>query len=556
MEDCLQLKQSNCKNCYKCVRQCPVKSIKIKDHRAYIVAEECILCGACYVCCPQDAKEIRNDVPHAKELIASGRPVYASLAPSFVANYEGASVASLEKALRKLGFAGAGETAVGATIVKREYERLVHEKKQEVIISTCCHSVNTLVQKYYPEALPFMAKVVTPMHAHTLKIKEEHPEAAVIFIGPCISKKAEAEKYQSADCVLTFRELSQWMAEEGVEIEPEADDREKGRARLFPTSGGIIRTMDLEDGYDYITIDGPANVINALNDIKHGKFKNCFIEMSICQGSCIGGPILNKKRHQPVTDYIAVNRFAGRNDFSVEQPEQAQLKKRISFERTGKTVPGEAAIREVLNKTGKFTPEQELNCGSCGYSTCREKAIAVCQGKADVSMCLPYLVEKAESFSDTIIQNTPNGIIVLNESLEIQQINNAACSMLNIKNAGDLTGEPVMTILDPTDYFLAVNSGEKVSGRLKRLEEYGLYVDETIIYDKAYKIVMILMRDVTREEQMKLDKKLRSEKAVEITDRVVAKHMRTVQEIASLLGETTAETKIALTKLKENLTDE
>lgn len=556
MEPCLQLKQSNCKNCYKCIRQCPVKSIKIQDQHAFIVPDECILCGACYVCCPQNAKEIRNDVHTAKELIASGRPVYASIAPSFVANYYGVSIASIEGALKKLGFAGAEETAIGATIVKREYEKIIMENKQEVIISTCCHSVNTLVQKYYPEALKYMAKVVTPMHAHCMHIKERYPDSYVVFIGPCISKKDEAEKYKSADCVLTFKELSQWLEEENIKIEEMPDLSEKGRARLFPTSGGIIRTMDMDNSYDYITIDGHENVLNALHDISSGKFHRCFIEMSICQGSCIGGPILNKQRHQPVTDYVAVNRFAGKDDFSVEQPEAGRLKKRISYESTGKTLPGEAAITEVLKKMGKYTKEQELNCGSCGYSTCRDKAIAVCQGKADVSMCLPYLIEKAESFSDTIIKNTPNGIIVLSEGLEIQQINVAACKILKIKNASTVIDQPVMTLLDPTDYFLAMNGGEKVTNKLRYLENYDKYVDETIIYDKSYHIIMTIMRDVTMEEKMKLTKKRQSEKAVEITDKVVQKHMRTVQEIASLLGETTAETKIALTKLKETLNDE
>lgn len=196
----------------------------------------------------------------------------------------------------------------------------------------------------------------------------------------------------------------------------------------------------------------------------------------------------------------------------------------------------------------------ELNCGSCGYPTCREKAVAVLNGKADMNMCLPFLKEKAESFSDTIINNTPNGIVVLNDSLEIQQINKSALEIMNIKNANDIMGEPVVRILNPTDYMMAMTDSKNDSEpKRKYLSEYKKYVDETIIYDPEYNIIMSIMKDVTEEEIMREKKAEQSMSAIEITDKVVEKQMRVAQEIASLLGETTAETKIALTKLKETL---
>ena len=220
-----KLKKSNCKNCDKCIRHCPVKSIKFANHQANIVDDECILCGQCFVNCPQNAKEIRSDTEAARALIASGAPVYVSLAPSFVANYPGVGIRSMEKALQKLGFTAVEETAIGATLVKREYERLVREGEQEVIISSCCHSVNLMIQKYYPEALPYLAKVDSPMLAHCRLIKEQHPGAKTVFIGPCISKKAEAETYDGiVDCVLTFEELTEWMA--GEQVVP-AQEQEK-----------------------------------------------------------------------------------------------------------------------------------------------------------------------------------------------------------------------------------------------------------------------------------------------------------------------------------------
>lgn len=557
MTEYLKLKKSNCVNCYKCIRHCPVKSIKYSTGQAQIVSDECILCGQCFVVCPQNAKEIRNDVPSAMELIKGG-PVIASVAPSFVANYPGATIATMEKALKQLGFAGVEETAIGASIVKTEYERIIEEGKQEVIISTCCHSVNTLVEKYYPEVLPYLATVLSPMQAHCQKIKQEHPEAKTVFIGPCISKKAEADAYPGyADCVLTFEELSDWLKQEGVAIETGEDHLEESRARLFPTTGGVLRTMKCDSpDYAYLVVDGIENVLAALEDIKEGRLKKCFIEMSICAGSCIGGPAMERERRRPVTDTVAVNRYAGRKDFQVAQPESKDLIKDHRFIGLHRQMPGEKEIEEILHKTGKFTKEQELNCGACGYSTCREKAIAVYQGKADLNMCLPFLTQKAQSFSDTIINNTPNGIIVLNEDLEVQQINSAACHIMNIRHASDVLGDQVIRILDPKVFLDVMSSGRSIRDEKVYLAEYKRYVEQSVIYDKSYHIVMCIMRDVTEEERERKKKEEISQSTIEVTDRVIEKQMRVVQEIASLLGETTAETKIALTNLKDSLNDE
>lgn len=557
MTEYLKLKKSNCVNCYKCIRHCPVKSIKYSTGQAQIVSDECILCGQCFVVCPQNAKEIRNDVPSAMELIKSG-PVIASLAPSFVANYPGATAATMEKALKQLGFTGVEETAIGASIVKTEYECIIAEGKQEVIISTCCHSVNTLVEKYYPEVLPYLATVVSPMQAHCQKIKQEHPDAKTVFIGPCISKKAEADAYPGyADCVLTFEELSDWLKQEGITVEQGEDHLEESRARLFPTTGGILRTMKCDSpDYAYLVVDGIENVLAALDDIKQGRLKKCFIEMSICAGSCIGGPAMERERRRPVTDTIAVNRYAGRKDFVVDQPDGKDLIKDHRFIGLHRQMPGEKEIEEILHKTGKFTKEQELNCGACGYSTCREKAIAVYQGKADLNMCLPFLTQKAQSFSDTIINNTPNGIIVLNEDLEVQQINSAACHIMNIRHASDVLGDQVIRILDPKVFLDVMSSGRSIRDEKVYLAEYKRYVEQSVIYDRSYHIVMCIMRDVTEEERERKKKEEISQSTIEVTDRVIEKQMRVVQEIASLLGETTAETKIALTNLKDSLNDE
>ena len=558
MPNCLTLKKSNCKNCYKCIRHCPVKAIRFSGNQAHIIGNECILCGHCFVVCPQNAKEIVDETEKVRVFLQSGDPVIVSLAPSFIANYDGVGIEAMRRALKKLGFYDVEETAVGATIVKTEYERMIREDDRDIIITSCCHSINLLIQKYFPAELEYLADVMSPMQAHCADIKKRHPNAKTVFIGPCVAKKDEAEHYEGiVDAVLTFEELTNWLKNERVELEKEMDHDPESRARFFPTTGGILKTMAQNTSdYTYMALDGVENCIAALKDIESGKIHKCFIEMSSCVGSCIGGPVMEKYHRSPIQDYMAVASFAGTKDFDVAQPEPLELKKHFTFIEHKLAQPTEDEITTVLRQMGKFKPSDELNCGSCGYNSCREKAIAICQGKAESSMCLPFLKDKAESFSDTIVKNTPNGLIVLNENLEVQQINTVARKIMNIRAASDVLGEPVIRILDPSIFVTVKNSGRSVRDRRVYLAEYKRYVEQTVVYDKDSHLLVGIMRDVTDEESEREKKESISRQTVEVADKVVEKQMRIVQEIASLLGETAAETKIALTKLKESIGDE
>lgn len=558
MTEYLKLKKSNCKNCYKCIRNCPVKSIRFSDNQANIIAQDCILCGHCFLACPQNAKEIRNDVEKAEQLINSGSPVYVSMAPSFIANYNNVTIAAMEKALQKLGFAKVEETADGAAMVASQYENIVADGKQEVVISTCCHTVNLLIQKYYPEIIPYMAPVITPMQAHCKDIKRRILDAKTVFVGPCISKKAEVEICDSdVDCVLTFEELSSWLESKNITFEKVDDKNKKFNARLFPTVGGILKTMVArKPEYTYIAIDGIENCIQAIKDIKTGNLNKCFIEMSACQGSCICGPVMDKSHRMPIRDYISVTDYASQDGKIIPGNQPETLNKNFTSMASKNFIIMESAIEEVLREMGKTKPEHELNCGSCGYNSCREKARAVIEGKANLTMCLPYLKEKAESFSDTIIKNTPNAIIVVNESLDVKLINTAACKLLKINSPGEILGDNVVRVLDPTDFVNAFQKGKNMYDKTVYLAEYQKYVEQTVLYDGNYHIIICIMRDVTAEISQQESRMELSRRTIEITDKVIAKQMRTVQEIASLLGETTAETKVALTKLKESLHDE
>ena len=559
MPNCLTLKKSNCKNCYKCIRHCPVKAIRFSGNQAHIIGNECILCGQCFVVCPQNAKEIVDETEKVKVFLQSGDPVIVSLAPSFIANYDGVGINGMRKALKKLGFYDVEETAIGATVVKSEYERMLKEDERDVIISSCCHSINLLIQKHFPQALEYLADVVSPMQAHCKDIKSRFPNAKTVFIGPCVAKKDEAEHYEGiVDAVLTFEELTEWLNAEKIELEREIDNDVCSRARFFPTTGGILKTMAQDTpGYTYLALDGVDNCIAALKDIIDGKVHKCFIEMSACVGSCVGGPVMEKYHHSSsVKDFIAVSGYAGTKDFEVSQPKANELKKNFGYIELRSQMPSDMEIQNVLRQMGKFKPSQELNCGSCGYNTCREKAIAILQGKAEISMCLPFLKDKAESFSDAIVKNTPNGLIVLNEQLEVQQINDAARKMMNIRSANDIVGDQVVRILDPAVFMNVLRDKRNVRDERVYLAEYRRYVEQSVVYDQDSRLLICIMRDITDEQDEREKKEKISRQTIEVADKVVEKQMRIVQDIASLLGETAAETKIALAKLKESISNE
>ncbi len=558
MTNFLTLKKSNCKNCYKCIRHCPVKSIRFSGNQAHIISNECILCGQCFVVCPQNAKEITSEVEKVRVLMQTGEPVVVSLAPSFAANYTGSGIEAMREALKKLGFYDVEETAIGAHIVKTEYERMLREEDRDIIISSCCHSINLLIQKYYPMLIPYLADVVSPMQAHCMDIKRRIPGAKTVFIGPCVAKKDEADHYEGiVDAVLTFEELTNWLRDEHIVLKEERDTDPQSSTRFFPTPGGVLKTMAKNiNGYTYLAFDGVENCISALANICSGKIHKCFIEMNACVGGCIGGPVMEKYRDTPIENYLAIASYAGIHDFDIPQPDPSTLRKHFGYIEKELKMPDATEIRNVLRQMGKFKPSDELNCGSCGYNTCREKAIAIYQGKAEASMCLPFLKDKAESFSDSIVKNTPNGLMVLNENLEVQQINEVARKIMNIRSASDILGDQVVRIMDPSAFMSVLNTGRDIHAQQKYLAEYKRYVEQTIVYDHDSHLLICIMRDITDEVSEREHKERISRQTIEVADKVVDKQMRIVQEIASLLGETAAETKIALAKLKESVENE
>lgn len=551
----ITLNKQGCKDCYKCIRNCPVKSISFAENQAQIIPDECILCGRCFVVCPQNAKQVRSDTHRVQEAIRAGRRVVASVAPSFIAGFDVNGIDDMRQTLLKLGFSDVEETAIGAELVSREYEQMMRQKSHSVILSSCCPAINALIQKYYPDQLDALAHVLTPAQAHCQQIKKRDPEAFTVFIGPCIAKKRESDESDLIDVCLTFDELTDWLELKSMPLvrrQPEEADGK--RARYYPTAGGILKSMDRQPGYDCIAIDGVENCISALEELRAGRLDNAFIEMSACEGGCIGGPIIREHQSRRVSGAIRIAHYAGPSDFQAEAA--GDLHRPIQQAGLRRVMPGGDAIQTVLNKMGKTTPDKELNCGACGYPTCRDKAIAVCQGKAEIEMCLPFLKEKAESFADKIISATPNAILVMNEDLIVQQINVAAMRLFKLTSPDDIVHAPVVRLLDPADYMQVVQTGKSIVNKCHYVAEYKLYVEETILYDRQYRILISIMRDVTARERAREQESDLRRQTIEVTDKVIDKQMRVVQEIASLLGETTAETKLALTKLKDAMRDD
>ena len=461
MNKFLQLKKSNCKNCYKCIRNCPVKSIKFADGQANIIPDECILCGRCFVNCPQDAKQIRDDVPRVKEMIASGKKVIASVAPSFIAEFPLMDFAAMKSALLKLGFADAQETAIGATIVKTEYEKMIASGKHDVIISSCCHSVNALIQKYYPSVLPYLADVLSPMLAHCRVIKEENPGACAVFIGPCISKKEEAELYGECDVALTYEELEAWMNEAGVVPAGDSTEPDEGkRGRFFPIKGGIIKSMHTENtGFTYLAVDGVQNCIAAIKEIESGALTNCFIEMNACEGGMHQRP-----GHQPsstsamLSGEVKVVAFAGDDEFDVWRVPIDTFKNIALHRRPRNRYPDEAAIKQILAKMGKTSSGAGAQLRQLRLSHLPRKGHCRISRARPISRCACPSSRKRPRPSPTRSSTTrPTPSLCHGRgSASSSRSTRRRCALFKPPDAGDILGAPHRCACSiPADYLRA-----------------------------------------------------------------------------------------------------
>ena len=555
----LDFKDARCKDCYKCLRECPVKAIKVVDHHAKIIESRCILCGHCTEVCPQNAKSVHTERAEVEKLLAGGN-VVASVAPSFVSSFNLQDFSVMKLALGRLGFADAEETSVGAREVTAQYKKLLESGTYKNFITSCCPAVNTMIELYYPKALNYLAPVDTPMIAHAKMIRARKKDAKVVFIGPCIAKKREAHESGVVDGVLTFEDLSAMFADKGIVLDeiarlPERASGGVNRAKYYPISRGIIKSFEnYIDGYEFVAVDGAKKCKEVLENID--SLSGMFIEMNSCDSACVNGPCSLALKAGALKANADIRKYVNKDlqEHASAEYTPAGLDFTCMHERkrTEDFIPTDRQLQEILAKTGKTKPEDMLNCGACGYDTCLEKAWAVANGYANIEMCVPFMRERAESMSYEIIQTSPNGIVLLDGDLNILEINGKAKELLGIRDY-DIKGKGIFHYFNPTDFVLAAQDNKNIYNKKVYLEKTGSYIELTIIVLKDGKGTYAVMKDITQEtkSEEQLDKvKLET---LATTDEVIKKQMRVAQEIASLLGETTAETKVALLKLKKTL---
>ena len=557
----IDFKATKCKHCYKCVRNCEVKAIMIKDERAEIMPDKCILCGKCMQVCPQSAKTLVSDLNTVKGYIANHIPTVVSIAPSYMGLLKYKTIGQINAALRKLGFADVRETSEGAAMVTAEYARLLEEGEMETIITTCCPSVNDLIEIYYPQLVPYMAPVVSPMIAHGKMLKEElGPNVKVVFLGPCIAKKKEAGDVRHDSCidaVLNFNDINRWLNEEEITIEDCEDipfrHLDPKVNRLYPVTNGVVNsvlaTEEKKDGYRKFYVHGARNCIDLCESI----------EMNMCSGGCIKGPTVEDE---------SISRFKVKLDMeeTIEKDpaiksEVEEIVNKISFQKIfmdrspREPMPTEAQIQEILKKTGKTKPEDELNCGACGYSTCREKAIAVFQKKAELGMCIPFMHEKAESLSNLVMETSPNIVLIVDKDMKVLEYSAVGEKYFG-KTRQEALNMYLYEFIDPSDFQWVYDSHQNIHGKKVTYSEYNFSMLQNIVYIEKEDVVLATFIDITKEEELAKQEYEKKLETIDLAQRVIHKQMMVAQEIAGLLGETTAETKTTLTKLCRSLLDE
>ena len=562
----LQFRTANCKNCYKCIRNCPVKAIKVTNQQAQIIEEQCILCEKCIAVCPQHAKVEHNDIPDIQKVIASGKKVIASVHPAYFARYGWKSIDDLEQCLKKMGFWKVVDAAEGAAMMKEKYTQFLKNQQQKTMrISSNCPVVVRLIEKKYPHLTEYLMPVYSIKQMHAVYLKEQYPDAVLVYISPCISVMADAEEGQAQmDYVITFRELNNWMKD--VSEKPKRSTGEKGEvylSRMTAVSGGLIQAMQPVEGQKYLAVDGIEQCKKILKELKTGEYEDYFIEMNACTNGCIGGGSYSLNQEKKLLDaLIAIKELSMEDgepdyqkDYHMDAPEVPE--RRFIQE---ELYPGKAITKEqfthVLHEMGKYTKEDELNCGACGYDTCRAKAIAVIQGKAEVSMCIPYMREKQENYANIIIDAMPGLLVTIDYDFHIIQMNKAAQDLFDISRKKHLLGMPVGEIMDDYSMINMIAFNREIIQDCIYLGEQKRYIERVLTNDRKNKLILCIMKDVTKEKEREKRENRAKADAVRMADKLAEEQLRIVHEIASLLGETAADTKVVIEELKQTILQE
>ncbi|MBP8625930.1 MAG: 4Fe-4S binding protein [Syntrophorhabdales bacterium] len=541
---------ARCRDCYRCLRSCPVKAIRMERGQAYVDEKRCIACGTCIRECPQQAKSFRHDIDVAQRIIDSGKIVAASIAPSFAAVMSKWQRSRLASALRALGFRYIGQTSHGAYQVSYHTLNIMKKDGHGPYIGTACPAIVNYIEKYRPELVDFLIPIVSPMIAHARMLKEKlGRETSVIFIGPCVAKKTELFRPANkgvVDCVLTFKELMMWLNQRGISLnnceESSFNERPAHLAQLYPLPGGMIKTAGLDDdGFNpqLMKVDGMAG-IKILLDSLAGESAYTLIEPLFCNQGCINGPGMDTdknlfERRMDILGYV-------RDTADIHMIPESQdagifyggYEKQEGIFRE---VP-EEEIEQILEKTGKSDPQQQLNCGACGYDSCREKAIAVAQSMAEPEMCIPYMRRLAERRTDQIFSTTPNGIIILDKELKILAVNPAFKKFFFCSDG--VLGRHISYLMDPAPFEKLISGAADSLDIIRTHRHYNLMCRELLyILKQDQQIVGIFINITSQQENEKKLKEIKSQ-TVEQASELLEHQIKMAQTIAQFLGESTA----------------
>ncbi|WP_194610500.1 [Fe-Fe] hydrogenase large subunit C-terminal domain-containing protein [Clostridium vitabionis] len=558
----IDFKEAKCRDCYRCVRSCEVKSIAFRNGRAFILPNRCILCGQCLVNCPQSAKRLSSELDKVKELVKSGRKIVLSVSPAYLGVFGVRHARQFITAMKMLGFAEVRDAAEGCAIASEHYVRLLNNGTMTNIISASCPSIISLIEMHYPQLIPYMAPIMRPAGIHVRMLKQEFgEETPVVYLGPCVAEK-DKNLAVLADAVLTFEEIRSWMKDAGIRLETCMQDpyteEYLGVNTRYAMSGGMLdaiqKTEDaygLTDTYKKLYASGVHDCMEICDALVTGEFQHCFIELDACHGGCINGPVSSREG----------TGFRLKLELQDKLPEipadiewirkwRPVINPRRTFSDCSvkEKMPTEEQIREIMRRTGKYRPDQELNCAACGYPTCRDKAIAVFQGKAELEMCAPYLHQRASSLAHMVMETSPYAILVLNQDLQILECSKAVFRFFGVKKE-EVCGKNLSEFTDTSDVLNVFETHTPIQGKRVIYPEKNLVTFQNIAYIPETDYVIMTIIDVTEEEKNSGEEYRKRKATIDLAQDVIYRQMTVAQQIAGLLGETTAETQTMLTKL-------
>jgi iron only hydrogenase large subunit-like protein len=605
------IEEDKCKVCYACVRVCPVKAIELRPSSdiPYIQPDKCIGCGSCLEVCSPGAIKYYDSKPAVMDLLTSDHKVVALVDPSISAEFDDITdYRKLVRMLHEMGFDYVHDVAFGVDIVAKEFNELVSNFLGKYYILANCPPIVSMIEKYYPHLIDNLAPIVNPMIANTKVVREIYgSEIKVVFIGPCIGAKEEADRFTEnakVDEVLTFAELRDMFDQHGIKESTieflEFDEPQGYKGYLYPISTGIIQAsglnQDLLSG-TVVTADGKDRIKAAISQFEEGiEYIQKHFNMFYCEG-CMMGPGMKpdgkKYNRQTLTRAYTAKRLKefkmAKWNNDLKQYQHLSLKRDFIVNDQRLPDPPEEKVDEILKIIDKSDTES-MGCKACGYDSCRDFAIDVANGITRPDMCIMHSLRSKQEYirslkitndkltrtqqalqnsekqalaekqtaqevletTQTMLHKLPTAGVIVDENMKIVGSNESFVTILG-EDAAEineiipgLIGADLKTLLPVQFYKLfayVVSSSDDVIGRDVLLNNNLLNV--SIFSIKKNKIVGAVIRDMQMPE-------VRKEEVINRVTEVIEQNLDLVQQIAFLLGEGAAKTEKMLNSIIES----